>query len=221
MICEFSNRPLSRIDFEEPQLDAPLSPDSRNLENYEQYIRRELPQMVRHNIENVVRREMQPIEEDFRRQMQPVAEAIMRNLVTTIQNCQEVLSRSYLEDKNDEPTAGPSVNISEAGPSMQPNDSARDHHILGSLQGDDFLNAVFQPVPPTAENVFNRYSASACPIPSSSQTIPSDSGYNSLPCQCTHTCTCNSIGGGCESYPNELNMADFDLWGDYGDFEMN
>ena len=39
-----------------------MSPDSRDIANYEDYIRRELPRLVRSNIEEAVRREMQPLE---------------------------------------------------------------------------------------------------------------------------------------------------------------
>ena len=57
-------RLISEIDFEPLQDEAPLalSPDSRDLANYEEYLRRELPLMVRSEIEEAVRREMQPFE---------------------------------------------------------------------------------------------------------------------------------------------------------------
>lgn len=66
-----------------------MSPDSRDLADYEDYIRRELPRLVRSNIEEVARRDMQPIEA-----------SLVSNLVGIIQDCQDRVFRSYREAQN-------------------------------------------------------------------------------------------------------------------------
>jgi len=78
-------------DFDLAHGDVPMSPDSRDLADYEDYARRELPRLVRTNIEEVLRREMQPVEA-----------SLVRNLVNTIQECQDRLFRSYFERARDQ-----------------------------------------------------------------------------------------------------------------------
>src|SRR6201999_4572592 len=79
-------RLIHEIDFEPLHDEAPLSPDSRDLANYEEYLRRELPLMVRSEIEEAVRREMHPYRD-----------SLIGNLVGIIQDCQDRAFRAYRE----------------------------------------------------------------------------------------------------------------------------
>jgi len=65
---------------------VPMSPDSRNLDDFADYRRRELPRLVRANVTETLRREMRPIEE-----------SLIETLVITMQECQEQLHLLYLE----------------------------------------------------------------------------------------------------------------------------
>lgn len=71
-------------DFEEVQEDIMLSPDSRELGDYEEYCRRELPRRVRAALEEIVHNESQPIEESIRNQ-----------LMNIIRDCQDRVFSSY------------------------------------------------------------------------------------------------------------------------------
>ncbi|EHL02835.1 putative Resistance to glucose repression protein 1 [Glarea lozoyensis 74030] len=82
----FPNHEIPSPYFEAVHTEGPSSPDSRELSNYEDYIRRELPRLVRSNIESVVRHETQPLEA-----------ALIGNLVSIIQDCQDRVFRSYRE----------------------------------------------------------------------------------------------------------------------------
>jgi hypothetical protein len=79
-------RLIGEIDFEPLQDEAPLalSPDSRDLVDYEEYPRRELPLMVNSEIEEAVRREMQPYRD-----------SLIGNLVGIIQDCQDRVFHAY------------------------------------------------------------------------------------------------------------------------------
>jgi hypothetical protein len=79
-------RLIGKIDFEPQHDEAPLSPDSRDLANYEEYLRRELPLMVRGEVEEAARREMQPYRD-----------SLIGNLVGIIQGCQDRVFRAYRE----------------------------------------------------------------------------------------------------------------------------
>jgi hypothetical protein len=70
------------------QEEAPLSPDSRDMANYEEYSRRELPRLVRTSVLEV-----------FRREMQPVEASLVANLVDTIQECQARIQILFGEDE--------------------------------------------------------------------------------------------------------------------------
>lgn len=71
-------------DFEEVQEDIILSPDSRELADYEDYCRRELPRRVREALEEIVHNESQPMEESIRNQ-----------LMNIIRDCQDRVFSSY------------------------------------------------------------------------------------------------------------------------------
>ena len=65
-----------------------MSLESSDIANYENNVRRELPRLVRVNIEEKVRRETQPLEEP-----------LIRALVSVIQDCHDKVFRSYCESR--------------------------------------------------------------------------------------------------------------------------
>jgi hypothetical protein len=71
-------------DFEAVQEDIILSPDSRELADYEEYCRRELPRTFRGALEEIVHNESQPIEENIKNQ-----------LMNIIRDCQDRVFSSY------------------------------------------------------------------------------------------------------------------------------
>jgi hypothetical protein len=179
-----SDRPT---DFESPQQEGRLSPDSRNLANYEDYIRRELPRLVRSNIEEVVRREMQPFEA-----------SLVGNLVNIIQDCQDRVFRSYREhemssnedlDLSDNAAATPHPQTDDLGQMNRPGDEAE--------PTSDFLNSIFQPTP-AATGLPERYVADPHLFnlfEDPNHLVPSDSGYGSEQlCNCPGLCSCSASG---------------------------
>jgi hypothetical protein len=84
--CKSKENILKQLEFETLQEETPMSPDSRDLADYEAYIWAELLRLVRFNIEEVVRRDMQPLEA-----------SLIGNLVGIIRDCQDRVFRSYRE----------------------------------------------------------------------------------------------------------------------------
>ncbi|KAG4436548.1 hypothetical protein IFR05_007986 [Cadophora sp. M221] len=81
----FPNEMIPSPYFEEVQEDnIILSPDSRELADYEEYCRRELPRRVRAALEEIVNTESQPMEESIRNQ-----------LMSIIRDCQDRVFSSY------------------------------------------------------------------------------------------------------------------------------
>lgn len=180
----------------------PGSPDSRDLANYEDYMRRELPRLVRTNIEDVVRRDMQPLEA-----------ALIGNLVGIIQDCQDRLFRGYRQMRGEgtEASASPMMDLASASFS-----SASNQHPIPSgndLQQSQLLAAAFQPPPPAASDFDTSIPLRRQPSirdlrhQQSLDMILSDSGYASeLPhfCDCPGPeCTCS--GGSFNARPHDEN----------------
>lgn len=121
-----------------------MSPDSRDLANYEDYIRRELPRLVRSGIEEVVRRETQPLEA-----------SLISSLVGIIQDCQDRVFRSYHETRgiDDEMEMPQSIESESAGVDV----AGVTSYEMGIAQPPDvgrpseFLDAVFK-APPAQSN---------------------------------------------------------------------
>ncbi|KAG9233783.1 putative resistance to glucose repression protein 1 [Amylocarpus encephaloides] len=160
--------------FEPVQEEGPGSPDSRELSNYENYIRRELPRLVRSNIESVVRRETQPLEA-----------ALIGNLISIIQDCQDRVFRSYRE------TQGISHQISTPLPATMPPTEALWASDATEFREDlDFLDAAFQaPQTTSALATPSFQQLDGCIRPNT--LIFSDSGYASeLICNCQNHCSC-------------------------------
>ncbi|PMD24540.1 hypothetical protein NA56DRAFT_548026, partial [Hyaloscypha hepaticicola] len=84
----FPNENIPSPYFESPQDDRSMSLESSDIANYEKYVRRELPRLVRVNIEETVRRETQPLEEP-----------LIGALVSVIQDCHDKVFRSYCENR--------------------------------------------------------------------------------------------------------------------------
>jgi hypothetical protein len=179
-----------------------LSPDSRDLANYEEYARQELPRLVRTSVLEV-----------FRREMQPVEASLVANLVDTIQECQARLFRSFSErmseDQNDEV---PSTSRTDASTSLPLLNSQ--YQSLGleppSDEGNsirtpsNFLNAAFQQPPPIQNTGFEHSfqsldpthtmqasNAVAVSLSTFSDPIFSGSTYSSERfCNCQGHCSC-------------------------------
>jgi len=187
--------------FEPIQDEMPGSPDSRDLANYEDYMRRELPRLVRTNIEDVVRRDMQPLEA-----------ALIGNLVGIIQDCQDRLFRGYRQMRGEgtDASASPMMDLATASFSSASNQNSmpsNDFH-----QQSQLLAAAFQPLPPASDletNIPLRHQQSMTDLRHhpSLDMILSDSGYASeLPhfCDCPGP-ECNCSGGTSNTRPHEEN----------------
>jgi hypothetical protein len=184
------------------QEEAPLSPDSRDMANYEEYARRELPRLVRTSVLEV-----------FRREMQPVEASLVANLVDTIQECQARLFRSFSERMSEDQNAEvPSSSRADAFTSLPlPNPQ---YQSLGLEDPSDkgnsirtpsnFLNAAFQQPPPIQNTGFEHNFPSLDPthslqasntvdasLSSLSDPIFSGSTYSSERfCDCQGHCSC-------------------------------
>jgi hypothetical protein len=168
-----------------------MSPDSRDLADYEAYIRAELPRLVRFNIEEVVRRDMQPLEA-----------SLIGSLVGIIRDCQDRVFRSYHETqrRRDEVETPATINR-EVSAALESIDSADNNLHSNSqdqhLRPSRFVGDVFQP--PPAQNVNSGFQMPARAevqdgfLGPYSDTITSDSGYASAQvqfCDCPGPCNC-------------------------------
>jgi hypothetical protein len=168
-----------------------MSPDSRDLADYEAYIRAELPRLVRFNIEEVVRRDMQPLEA-----------SLIGSLVGIIRDCQDRVFRSYREtQRRRDQVEMPATRTSEVSAALESIDSAdNDLHanpLDQHLRLSRFVGDVFQP--PPAQNVNSRFQMPARGevqgrfLGPSSDLMNSDSGYASEQvkfCDCPGPCNC-------------------------------
>ena len=173
-------------DFEAVQTQAPSSPDSRDLANYEDYIRRELPRLVRSNIEEVVRRETQPLEA-----------ALVGSLVGIIQDCQDRVFRAYRETQGvdpemvDQAISSPPSNPSS--PQMPQVTWAEDWGANRLPFQSNFLDAAFEAPVRTEQPAPDLGELGKAEQPR--QEVFSDSGYASEPrCSCQGPCTCLNSG---------------------------
>ncbi|KAE9363847.1 hypothetical protein N431DRAFT_356502 [Stipitochalara longipes BDJ] len=80
----FPNDIIPDPHFEAVQEDIVLSPDSRALENYEDYCRQELPRVFRSELEAIIQAESEPIEERIR-----------NRITNLIRDCQDQVFSSY------------------------------------------------------------------------------------------------------------------------------
>ncbi|RDL29978.1 uncharacterized protein BP5553_10605 [Venustampulla echinocandica] len=169
----FPNATVPSPYFEIVQDEPPSSPDSRELANYEGYLRRELPRLVRSNIEEVVRRETQPLEA-----------VLVGSLVGIIQDCQDRVFRAYRETQGFDPSIStPSI----ATLTSTPLPEAICTEDTQARAESDFLDAAFQAPVPTPE----QRAPYIQPFELSDYKVFSDSGYSSEPiCSCRSLCSC-------------------------------
>ncbi|CZR55765.1 uncharacterized protein PAC_05653 [Phialocephala subalpina] len=184
----------------------PGSPDARDLANYEDYMRRELPRLVRTNIEDVVRRDMQPLEA-----------ALIGNLVGIIQDCQDRLFRGYRQMRGE----GTDASVSPAVPSLSfsPSFDGSQTSNAPNLQGQSqLLESAFQHPPPSNLEIqpqvfnLNQTRMSNLHHEPSLDMILSDSGYASeMPhfCDCQGPCSCGAFNsqtrdGGTNGNANDM-----------------
>jgi hypothetical protein len=172
-------------DFEAIQTQAPSSPDSRDLADYEDYIRRELPRLVRSNIEEVVRRETQPLEA-----------ALVGSLVGIIQDCQDRVFRAYRETQGVDPEMATQAILppsNTTSPSMPRVTWAEDWATNRLPSQSNFLDAAFEAPLRTEQPAPDLLRLGQAEQPR--QEVFSDSGYTSEPCcNCQGPCSCLNSG---------------------------
>jgi len=167
-----------------------MSPDSRDLASYENYIRRELPRLVRSHIEEAVRREMQPLEA-----------SLISSLVEIIQDCQDRVFRSYRETQSrSRELQIPPIADDEALVSSTLLDNRDESNLRLVDQGfnpqSNFFNAIFETPSRSSESIApalagNDYRGNL--VIQSGDMFLSDSGYSSEQlqlCGCAGHCNC-------------------------------
>jgi hypothetical protein len=120
-------------DFEPLPVEAPPSPDSKELADYESYTHRELPRLVRRNIEELVRRDSGAVEA-----------SLIRYLVSIIHDFQEQVFQSYFEmtDRDQDDGALGNMSIDPLQSPLMGEDMGSEHHHSA------LLTAAFQSPPP-------------------------------------------------------------------------
>jgi hypothetical protein len=185
-----------------------MSPDSRDLANYENYIRRELPRLVRSGIEETLRRQMQPFEG-----------SLISSLVEIIQICQDRVFRAYRETatSSDDGTQA-LLNPETAIPAPQVDSETREAvpgvNQLQRYPQDhpDFLDTLFQVPPPRAPgatpSMLERHEAPRMSNRQGSDIMLSDSGYGSGQrfCTCLSPCTCSTLSTSLQD--RDVNLGD-------------
>jgi hypothetical protein len=161
---------ITTIDFEDIQENLPLSPDSQDLADYEEYCRRELPLLFRASLEERIQNESQPIEENIRNQLMDI-----------IRDCQDRVSSRYRSSTGT--SAGtPSRNPASSQSPTMGRDSRSD--ISMSVNARSQIPAIapfFQP-PPPQHHLQSRLEVSDLQDSVSKppdRGDPSDSGYSS------------------------------------------
>lgn len=213
-----------------------MSPDSRVLADYEDYIRRELPRLVRSDIEEVERREMQSLET-----------SLINTLPGIIRDCQDRVFRAYREAQRVEHEL--EIPLRENGvDSLSPGhtDITKSEIPTQSLdsypQRSDFLDTVFQlplaVVPGTVLPIVERNETISRIEPSSSSdTMLSDFGYGSgqlkdcgrqdlLICVCavrheTEAVDANNLLGSDDMGVEDMELNDFNSDGDWSQMVSN
>lgn len=180
-------------DFEPPQENMPMSPESRDLANYEEYARRELPRLVQSSVEEIVCRDLQPLEA-----------SLIGNLVGIVQDCQDRLFRSYRETRavSDEME---SRLVFESQPIISPGASTVIINHVSDSQDEhrpsESLDAMFRPVPPAIDTdlpalILDDFRAQDTYLSPPIDMHNSDSGYGSEQlqlCNCLGECNCADL----------------------------
>jgi hypothetical protein len=159
-------------DFEDVQEELSLSPDSRQLADYDDYYRRELPRAVRAALEESVQVQSQPIEENLRNQ-----------LIDIIRDCQDGLFSKYKSLTGTESDI-PSGNPTSPRSSVIAQDSMTSLAMAANVTSKPSFGAIapfFQPPSPQVD-LGSRLEASdlqESSLQNPRNTDLSDSGYNS------------------------------------------
>jgi hypothetical protein len=160
-------------DFEAVQEETVLSPDSRELEDYEEYCRRELPRTFRAALEETVHNQLQPMEESIRNQ-----------LMNLIRDCQDRVFSRYRSSSTNAGVGSPSRSpMLSRSPVMDRSQEFIDSisKALNAQTGARIAPPFFQPPPPQA-HLGSRLEVSGLQLNSSKApggSAPSDSGYSS------------------------------------------
>ena len=150
-----------------------LSPDSRQLADYEEYSRRELPRIFRATLEEIIQTQSQPIEESIRNQ-----------LTNIIQDCQDRVFAGYRSSAG-RAAASPSRNSTSPHSSFVAPETSPDMFMVANVSSELSSGGIppFFQTPPPQNHLQSRLEVSdlqtnAPKAPNSSD--PSDSGYSSL-----------------------------------------
>jgi hypothetical protein len=176
-------------DFDPIQEDRPLSSDADKLADYKDYIRRELPSLVRRNIEETVRRETQPLEA-----------SLIAALVDVVRDAQETLSRTYRrrsETGGRNQTLG--LESSVRGESSVPNEF-ESIPIVNNQLDLGFVNTSVEAPPLENWEGLDMPATEFCPPERSTDQVSHDSGYGrSLKsCSCRRACSCQPVQDACQ-----------------------
>ncbi len=163
----------------------PSLPDASELADYENYIRRELPSLVRRNLEEIICRETQPLEA-----------SLIASPVDMVRSFQETISRSYGERSD---TGGGNQTLLPH-PAYFSETSAQSQFETPSAMDDHFNLSFMAPnvEDPTLEqwDGVNMPATDFQPLERSTDQLSHDSGYGrSLKsCSCRHgACSCQSV----------------------------
>jgi len=159
---------------------------------YDDYMHRELPRLFRSRVEEVVRRETQPVEA-----------SLLANLEGLIRECQDQLSSRYRETHKTEQQSEVSITqpIKTMASHVNLNNTAEHLRNIATetdqQPSSDFFDAVLQPPPPQEEDYVLDFSASNTELSDPYEHTPSgnlsDSGYVSVPrCSCKELCSCHT-----------------------------
>lgn len=172
-------------------------------------MQRELPRLVRSKVEDVVRREMQPVEE-----------SLLANLERLIRECQHQLSSGFRETQGTEQQLEvlplqSAVSVAESANQI---DTAEKMGFSATSKDQqpsfDFFDAILQPPPIQEEDYVLDFSAVDEGLFDNRQRTlssnPSDSGYVSVPhCSCEGLCRCLASVIGFENQDVEAGKSSF------------
>jgi hypothetical protein len=160
-----------------------LSPDSRDLLEYESFLRREMPRLVRSTLE-----------QEANSQIQPIEQALIESLPQIIQECQESAFRAYRRSRTGRSTSRHQTPRTDEASTAAPESLNRTELPPDTELTPEFpeiLDSVFQSPPvPDGE-------VAALPVGNHHKLWDSgfqaDSGYGSV-CNCVDPCVCWLFG---------------------------
>jgi hypothetical protein len=191
------------IDYEPAERSGPGSPASKAISNYEEFSKRQLPQLVRRRLEAAAENEAQPIEEKLKTLLVEIVKDCQVSVFSLYQEQRRIVATGNVETTNADPA--PSSSASQANTVIHAGETSND--IM-----NDMLIPLYQ------QNTLQDMSAS-CPELQNTPKPPQDpgktgsseSGYGSLQsaCKCFSTCHCGTALTGEiqeESNPGNINV---------------